>query len=149
MRRILGTLILVVALAGCGDDGGTTDQPGTEETEPGLVQMIVLTSAGGEVSPEAYFVDDRAQMKAYVETFEDRDDVASALRQAAKAAEDREGRLAVATVALGCDVPPGVHITGEGDGLEIHPEKVVDPKKECFAATTSIALVEIPTGNPA
>ena len=144
----MGTLLLVAALVGCGDDGGTTDQPRTEEPEPELVQMIVITSAGGEVSPAAYFVDERDQMKAYVKTFEDRGDVAAELQQAAKAAEDREGRLAVATVAVGCDVPPGVSITEGADGPEVHPEKVVDPKQECFAATTSIALVEIPTGNP-
>ena len=148
MRRILGTLLLLSVLVGCGDDEGTpAADPPPDQSEPELVQMIVLTSAGGEVSPEAYFVDDRDQMRAYVKTFEDRDDVTAALQQAAEDAADREGRLAVATVAVGCDVPPGVSITEGEDGWEVTPGKIVDPKKECFAPATSIALVEI-SANP-
>jgi hypothetical protein len=148
MRRILGTLLLLSVLVGCGDDEGTpTADPSADQSGPELVQMIVLTSAGGEVSPEAYFVDDRDQMKAYVKTFEDRDDVTAALQQAAEDAADRDGRLAVATVAIGCDVPPGVGITEGEHGWEVTPRKIVDPKQECFAAATSIALVEIPA-NP-
>jgi hypothetical protein len=146
MRRFLGTLLLLTALAGCGDDdGGTTDQPAPQEpAEPGLVQMLVLTSAGGEVSPTAYFVDDRKQMKAYVKTFEDRDQVIESLQQAAEDAGDHEGRLAAATVFIGCDTPSDVHVTEGEDGWEVHPKKVPDSKLQCFAPMTSIALVEIP-----
>jgi hypothetical protein len=143
MRRSLGTLLLLAALAGCGED---PQDPGLqpadpEPSEPGLVQMLVLTSAGGEVSPKAYFVDDRKQMKAYVKTFEDRDQVIESLQQAA--GED-EGRLAVATVFVGCDSPSGVSVTQGADGWEVRPAKVPSPTIECFAPTTSIALVEIP-----
>ena len=147
MRRIFAALLVVpaaaAALAACGSD---QEDPGLQpaDPEPELVQMLVLTSAGGEVAPTAYFVDERAQMKAYVKTFEDRDDVTAALQQAAADAGEREGRLAVATVAIGCDVPPGVSITDGEDGPEVHPDKIVDPKQECFAPTTSIAVVEIP-----
>lgn len=148
MRRLFGVLLLPVALAalaGCGDDDGTAQGPrSTQEQDPELVQMIALTSAGGKVSPEAWFVDDREQMQAYVKQFDDRDQVTGALQQAAKDAGERDGRLAVATVAIGCDVPPGVTITEGDDGPEIHPAKIVEPHKECFAATTSIALVSIP-----
>src|SRR5687768_11428644 len=62
MRRLLGMFPLLLALAvlsGCGDDEGTAGEPGSAaaepepepEPEPELVQMLVLTSAGGEVSP--------------------------------------------------------------------------------------------------
>ena len=67
------------------------------------------------MAPKAYFVDERHEMKAYVKTFEDRDDVAEAIQQAVTDAGEREGRLAVATIAIGCDVPPGVSII-EADG---------------------------------
>ncbi len=149
MRRILCTLLLVAALAGCGDDDGGADgdgstRPSEEAASPELIQIVVLTSAGGTVAPQAHFVDDQPDLKAYVKTFEDRDDVAAAIQQAVKDAGEREGRLAIATIAVGCDVPPGVSIIVAADGPEVRPSKIVDPIPECFAPTTSIALVEIP-----
>ncbi len=146
MRRTLCAALLVVALAGCGDDekSEANPNPGEETAGPELVQIVVLTSAGGKVAPEAYYVDDRKAMKAYVKTFDDRDDVTDAIKQAVTDAGEREGSLAVATIALGCDVPPGVSIIESTKGPEVRPSKIVDPVKECFAPTTSIALVEIP-----
>ncbi len=112
MRRILCALLLLAALAGCGDDDGdgTVAGPDAEAAEPELVQIVVITSAGGKVAPRAYFVDDRQEMKDYVKTFENRDDVVEAVRQAVTDAGEREGRLAVATIAIGCDVPPDASI---------------------------------------
>jgi hypothetical protein len=145
MGRTFAALLLLSLLAGCGEDTQDPGQPPADpEPEAGLVQMLVLTSSGGEVSPEAYFVDDRQQMKAYVKTFEDRDDVADALQQAVRDAGEREGRLAAATVFIGCDSPSGVEVTEGEDGWEVHPEEVADRKRECFAPATSIALVEVP-----
>jgi hypothetical protein len=147
MRRFLGTLPLLLALAllsGCGDDDGTAGGPDSPEQEPELVQMLVLTAAGGEVSPAAYFVEDRQDLQAYVRTFEDRDDVTAAVEQAIEDAGDRVGRLAAATVAIGCDVPEGVSITMGKDRPEVRADKITHPKQECFAPMTSIAVVEIP-----
>ncbi len=144
MGRILGVLLLMALVAGCGDDGGTPDQPTPPAPEPELVQMVVLTSAGGVSSPTVYFVDDESQMRRYVKTFQDRDQATASLQQAVEDAGEREGRLAFATVFIGCDVPPGVTITEGEDGWEVHPKKVPSPKKECFAPMTSVALVEIP-----
>ena len=143
MRRFLGLLLLLWIPVGCGED---PQDPGLQpaDPEPGLVQMLVLTSAGGEVSPTAYFVDDGQQMKAYAKTFEDRDQVIESLQQAAEDAGDHEGRLAAATVFIGCDTPSDVHVTEGEDGWEVHPKKVPDSKLQCFAPMTSIALVEIP-----
>jgi hypothetical protein len=148
MRRFLGMFLLLLvglaALAGCGEEDDGSAQATPDDAEPELVQMLVLTSAGGEVSPTAYYVDDRAELDAYVKTFEDRDGAAAAVQQAVQDAGDTEGRLAAATVAIGCDVPEGVSITEGDQGPEVHPDKIADPKQECFAAQTSIALVEIP-----
>jgi len=148
MKRLIAALLLVPVLSACGDDpgGATADDPAPEPTtvEPTLVQPIVLTSAGGEVSTRAYFVDERADMKAYVRTFHDRKDVIAAIQQGVEDAGEREGRLAVATVAVGCDVPEGVNVTEGEDGWEVVAGKIVDPKQECYAPMTTIALVEIP-----
>jgi hypothetical protein len=143
MRRIFSVLLLVPVLAGCGAD---PQDPGRRpaDPEPELVEMVVLTAAGGEVSPAAYFVDDRKDLKAYATTFEDRDGVVAAVQQAVEDAGDRDGRLAAATVAIGCDVPEGVSITEGRDGPEVRAGKISNPKLECLAPMTSIALVEIP-----
>jgi hypothetical protein len=144
MRRILCALLLAGALTGCGDDDGGTTDPTPDAAEPEVVQIVALSSAGGKVAPRGYFVDDRDEMKAYVKTFADRDDVVEALQQAVRDAGEREGRLAVATIAVGCDVPPGASVIVSTKGPEVRPSKIVDPIPECFAPTTSIALVEIP-----
>ena len=141
---MLPLLLALAVLSACGDEESTAGEPDSAASEPELVQMLVLTSAGGEVSPAAYFVDDRKDMKTYVKTFEDRDDVAAAIEQAVEDAGDREGRLAAATVAIGCDVPEGVSITVDQDRPEVRADKITNPKQECFAPTTSIAVVEIP-----
>ena len=99
------------------------------------------------MAPRAYFVDDRQEMKDYVKTFENRDDVVETVRQAVTDAGEREGRLAVATIAIGCDVPPDASIVVTTDGPEVRPGKIVDPIPECFAPATSIALVEIPAAS--
>lgn len=141
-------LLLLAALVACGDDDGDgTSDPTADAAEPELVQIVVITSAGGKVAPRAYFVDDRQEMKAYVKTFEDRDDVAEAVRQAVTDAGPREGRLAIATIAVGCDVPPSATIIVTTDGPEVRPAKIVDPVPECFAPATSIALVEVPAAS--
>ena len=149
MRRFICALVwtglLTGLLAGCGDDDGDqAREPDAAAPEPGLVQTIVLTSAGGKVSPKAFFVDEPEQLKAYVRTFDDRDDVEAAIQQAVTDAGDRPGELAVATIAIGCDVPESVSITEGNDSVLVTPGKIANPKQECFAPTTSIALVEIP-----
>jgi hypothetical protein len=83
-------------------------------------------------------------MKAYVKTFDDRDDVAAAIQQAVADAGERDGELAVATVAIGCEVPEDIAITEGPDDWEVVPAKLPASKVECFAPTTSIALVELP-----
>jgi len=145
MRKSFAALVLLPLLpliAACGDDDNGADDAGA--AEPELVQVLVLTSAGGEVAPTPYLVEDRAQMKAYVRTFDDRDDVAEAIQQAVTDAGERDGDLAVATVAIGCEVPEDVTISEGADGWEVGPEKAPTSKVECFAPTTSIALVELP-----
>ncbi len=148
MRRTLCALLLLAALTGCGDDeardGGGTTEPTADAAEPELVKIVDITAAGGAVSPRAYYVDDPEEMQAYVQTFEDRAGATAAVQQAVADAGEREGRLAIATIAIGCDVPPTASVTVTADGPQVRPGKIVDPLPECFAPVTSMALVEIP-----
>ena len=133
-----------MALAGCGEDDGGSTEPSSDASEAELVQMLVLTSAGGEVSPTAYYVDDPRRWTPTRRRSRTATTSSAAVQQAVEDAGDTEGRLAAATVAIGCDVPDGVSITEGDNGPEVHPDKVANPKPECFAPMTSVAIVEIP-----
>jgi hypothetical protein len=52
-------------------------------------------------------------------------------------------RFAAAVVSIGCDVPPGVTVQAQEDGLAILPLKVKSPLQECLAPVTTVALVSI------
>lgn len=142
MRTLIAALLLIPLLAACGDDEDETTE--SAAPQPREVTTLVLTSAGGKVDPAVTWTDDRKALKGYLRTFDDRDDVADAIRQAVTDAGEREGRLAVATVGIGCDSPEGVTIVEGEQGWEVTAGKVVDQKKECFAPMTTIAVVEIP-----
>jgi hypothetical protein len=46
-------------------------------------------------------------------------------------------------VSIGCDVPPGVTVQTQDDGLAIVAMKVKSPLQECLAPVTTVALVTI------
>jgi len=49
-----------------------------------------------------------------------------------------------AVVAVGCDSPSEVAVTAGDSGLQINALKVANPKPECFAPMTTVALVLVP-----
>jgi hypothetical protein len=159
MRRTLGTLLVTTVLAtgllsGCGSESeptGTTspspsqapspDENGTLEfTE---VAVITETGAGGEVDGTATRLTDSEAVADFSEQFEN-DAMETRVRAAVADADVPDGRAVVgAVVAIGCDVPPGVSVEKTDAGLVITPLKVKDPKPECFAAMTTVALVMV------
>jgi len=168
-RHLLGTAAtaLVLVLAGCGDtasevaDAPTdptasptataspTDSPSSSPGSQGAVdfQEIALlsqTAAGGQADPNAVRLDSPAQRKAFLEQFE-HPGFGTRIEHAITAATVPEGHVLLgAVVSIGCDVPPGVTVTGGPDGWLIYPQEVASPLPECFAPVTTVAVVSVP-----
>jgi hypothetical protein len=167
MKVLLGSVATcLVLLAGCADDSSDTaddpagptssasqteaqtEEPSRSPTERGVdfeeVAIISQTAAGGEVDPAAVRLDDQAARETFLMQFQN-PAFGSRIDEQIQATTVPEGHVLLgATVSIGCDVPPGVHVTAEGDGWLIYPQKVVSPLQECFAPVTTVALVTVP-----
>ena len=169
MRRTLGTLALALAsvlLAGCGsgDDGSAQDPAdsttsSTSETPPvdeptsdaptsagGLdyevVSLISETGAGGRVSESATPVTDDRALRGFTRQFRSRS-LAAKVGDATDGGRDPGVTTYVATIAIGCDIPPGVTVTAGEAGLLVSPTKVTDPLQECLAPVTTVAVIDV------
>jgi hypothetical protein len=147
MRTVLGTLVLLLALAGCGSDEGHTDgglKPDPSASEAAQVTQVALvtgTSAGGEVTTALTVLADEAAVRTYADQFRN-DGFQGEIVAAARKADVPEGQqLAAAVVAIGCEVPTKVF--GTEDDLRV---VLPSPTKECFAPITTVALVLVPQG---
>ena len=158
MRRNLGTVLILTAtlcglagLAGCGGDGGAeavpAPSPGSASAgsdyylEPTLVSQ---TAAGGRVTRQVTVLDDEQAVKEYAGRFRS-DAMGAKVTRAAAQIEVPEGQhLVAAIVAVGCDVPPGVKVTGSGADAVLTPEPVPTPMSECLAPVTTVALAVVP-----
>jgi hypothetical protein len=139
MRRTLGTLALLamvlVALAGCGDDQAVTVSP--PPVDP--VTLVSGTAGGGDLATSATDVSEHATLAAYVEQFDD--PFAAKVTSAAGRVDVGNGQALLAqVVAIGCDAPPSAHVRGD----VIVPAKVASPLQECFAPVTTVALAVVP-----
>jgi hypothetical protein len=155
MRRLLlGTVAtaLVLVLAGCGDsDSDTASDPTgqsststTPSADPQTIAIVSETAAGGQVDLNAVPVDDEEARAEFAAQFE-RGGLEAKIADAIAGATVPEGYTVVAAVvAIGCDVPPGVTVTQQGDGWVLTPQEVPSPLQECFAPVTSVAVVAVP-----
>ncbi|HEU5038947.1 MAG TPA: hypothetical protein VFT70_18210 [Nocardioides sp.] len=132
MRRLLGTLAVLLVLPGCGDDTRSSVPP--PPRTPG-VMLVHATAGRGDAEPRATDVTDPADLTAYVEPFSD--DLAA---KVTKAVGEVDGETILAqVVSVGCDVPPGAHVRGD----DIVAAKVVAPTEECFAPVTTVAVAGV------
>ena len=107
-----------------------------------LVEIVSGTAGRGVASEQAVPIASESDLAAFVAGFSD--GLADDVREAYAANPVADGRrLYAAVVGLGCDVPPGVDVAAAGDGYTITGLKVADPRPECVAAVTSVALVAI------
>ncbi|HYF72657.1 MAG TPA: hypothetical protein VD864_07535 [Nocardioides sp.] len=142
MRRTLGTTLLLAALlTGCGEDATA---PAADGDPPTRVATVVSgTAAGGDVAPRPTVLDDEAAIAEYAGQF--RGPLVRDVIRAARAVAVPDGaHLVAAVVAVGCDVPPRVEVTGAGSDVSFLPAKVASPHPECFAPVTTVALAAVP-----
>lgn len=173
MKRLLGTALVLpvllpgLLLAGCGGDGssdvasdpaGTSSSSGPSTSTPPSdspkptggsgdytqIALVSQTAAGGTVSTQAVPLDDDAALAAFVGQFR-QTGLGSRIARKVAAATIPEGQQIVgAVVSIGCDVPPGVAVSGEPGSWTITPQKVADPLPECLAPVTTVAIVAVP-----
>lgn len=140
MRRLLGTLAVLLALAGCGDDSQATDSP-PPDAPP--VVLVSATSGGGDPAEQATDVGDDAALASYVEQFSD--GFADQVTAAAGRIEVGEGETLVAqVVTIGCDKPVRARVSGAGHDVVLVPTPVPSPHRECFAPVTTVGLAAVP-----
>ena len=157
MKRLLGTALLTLVLAGCGDStSGSASDPGSQPSSttasdepttaltPHTIAIVSQTAAGGEVDLNAVPVDDDAALQEFTAQF-NRAGLEEKIATAVAGATVPEGYTVMgAVVSIGCDVPPDVSVEQGPDGWVFRPHKVPSPLQECFAPVTSVAIVAVP-----
>jgi hypothetical protein len=133
MRPLLGTIALLLALAGCGDDdAGRSPAPGaTPDVE---VTLVHATAGRGDPEEHATDVTERADLTAYVAQFSD---VLAA--KVTKAVRTSGSPVLAQVVSVGCDVPRSAHLQGD----VLVPVEVHRPTAECFAPVTTVAIAGV------
>lgn len=157
MKRLLGTALLTLVLAGCGDStSGSASDPASQPSSttasdepttaltPRTIAIVSQTAAGGEVDLNAVPVDDDAALQEFTAQF-NRAGLEEKIATAVAGATVPEGYTVMgAVVSIGCDVPPDVSVEQGPDGWVFRPHKVPSPLQECFAPVTSVAIVAVP-----
>ena len=145
MRRTLGIIALLMALAACGSD----QEPENDAPDPGVgpavpqVALLTGTSAGGEVTTEPTVLADDAAVQEYADQFRNDELGGEIVTTAAKTDVPEGQQLGAAVVAVGCEVPSRVVATGTDEDVALHAV-LPSPTKECFAPITTVALVLLP-----
>jgi len=144
MRRTLGIIALLLALAACGSD----QEPANDAADPGgpavtQVALLTGTSAGGEVTTVPTVLADDAAVQEYADQFRNDELGGEIVTTAAKTEVPAGQQLGAAVVAVGCEVPTRVVATGSDDDVALHAV-LPSPTKECFAPITTVALVLLP-----
>lgn len=159
MRLILGVLLALALLAGCGEEtpglspaepatsGSSAPSDGPASTGPVDFEQVAVvseTDAGGHVARRAVNLSDDDARAHFLAQF-DGARMATALEAQLAAAQVEEGQvLAGAVVAIGCAPPEQVIVERTDQGLMISavPDKS-GAIVECFAAVTSVAVVAV------
>lgn len=152
MKRILGTLLAVLFLTGCGAQSSstTTDSGGSAAPDPNRtvdftrIALLTATGGGGQVNPVASPLGTDAQIAEFVAQFRS-PGLASRIRHAVVHADlPTASEIVGAVVAVGCDVPPGIDVTHGTDQVQVIPHEVASPLPECLAPMTTVAIVAVP-----
>lgn len=146
MRRILGALLVLTVLSGCGSEDGTGDDTRptpTDSSSPASfdydAELVSETAAGGTVVDKLIPIDSDDQLRAFLMQF----DSPTFRAEITEAAAVQDGAVLAAVVAIGCDIAPNVEVTPVAHGYLVSPGKVIDPLEECLAAVTTVAVVTV------
>lgn len=150
MRPLLGTIALLLVLAGCGSDtasdvgSGDDQDPSDAPTAAGTTVTIVSATSGrGDPATRATFLASDGALASYVQQFDD--GFAAAVTEAADGVEVDDGEVLIAqVVSIGCDKPVDASVRTFEDGVAIVPTPVPTPHMECVAAVTSVGLAAVP-----
>lgn len=162
MRRTLGTLLALLALAvtaGCGgasstaeDPGqGSSDTPGMPSRTPGTVDgatvlpLISMTGAGGQPQRTATVLESKADVKAFARGLR-ASELWRRLWSEVGGRLGQEGQQVVAQIVMvGCDHPPGADVTVNSEGdVVLVPREVASPLEECLVPVTTVAVAVLP-----
>jgi hypothetical protein len=151
--RTLATIALLAALAGglaaCGDEPAPREDSAPASPEPEVPHEVLgivngVASGPAQVTTRPTYVGDRLALMRYLIRLGS-DHVAGQVQDLVDGNEPADGMVeAAVVVSQGCDVPPGVEVTGTPRGVEVTPWKITDPHRECVVATTSVAVLELP-----
>ena len=140
MRRLLGTIAVLLVLAGCGSESQVTVSPSLEDS---TVRLVSATAGGGAPANHATDVTDDAALASYVGQFSAgfADDVTAA----AGSMDVGDGEVLVAqVVSIGCDKPLDAEVRATKGGVAMVPTPVPSPRRECFAPVTTVGLAVVP-----
>ncbi|KAA1419137.1 hypothetical protein F0U44_11840 [Nocardioides humilatus] len=148
MKALLGSLVLLAALAGCSsEDDGSAKDPATRPSEPGDAKVVAIvggSAAGGDVAQTVTVLDDAGAVRHFLKQFRS-PPFASDVRAALQSHPPAEGRVLGAVVMeVSCDIPPSATVAEVDGAYVVTPGKVPAPHPECFAAVTSVAIVDLP-----
>jgi hypothetical protein len=150
-RRRLGLLLPTLALlvTACGSSSSSTASgsgaaPSGPVPTADVLPLVTIHGVAAPVSTRAVPLTTSRQQQAFLTQFPapTRQRVSAALRgPLAQGGSNVVG----AVVASGCDVPPGVTATVDGQGgVTIEAQEVASPLPECLIPVTTIALVDLP-----
>jgi hypothetical protein len=115
-----------------------TGDPPTHE-----VTVVSGPAGGGEVSRRVTVLEGEVAIAKYARQF--RGPLARSVNRAAGEISVPTGdQLVAAVVAVGCDVPSGVEITGAGPDARFVVGKPAAHHPECFAPVTTVAVAVVP-----
>ena len=148
MKRELGALVLVAALTGCsGDSDDTAEDRATRSPvsgDPEVVAIVGGVAAAGDASRTVTVLDSDRALDQYLEQFRS-PEFAADVRAAVETNPPADGRvLGAAVLEVSCDIPPSATVTEQDGQYVVTPGKVVSPHPECYAAVTSVAVVDLP-----
>lgn len=162
MKTALGSLLVLAVLAaltGCsGASDDTAQDPATASStspsspsstgspagEARVVAIVGGSAAGGDVAQAVTVLDTERAVRQFLKQFRSRP-FAADVRDALDAHPPAAGRvLGAAVMEVSCDVPPSATVAEVDGQYVVTPAKVPSPHPECFAAVTSVAVVDLP-----